>query len=100
MLIHLVMPPVYPALDGDTPGDAGQRIQDAANCLHLHVHAVHSVHGEGGPAVERGITHQVSSILIASVTWCLDIFSAMTQFHAAATEPRYPPPCSRELHEK
>ena len=41
---------LYPALDGDTPGDARQRVQDAANGLHLHVHAVHSVHGEGEPA--------------------------------------------------
>ena len=44
------MPSVYPALDGDTTGDAWQRVQDVANGLHLHVHAVHSVHGEGGPA--------------------------------------------------
>ena len=62
VVIHLVMPSVYPALDGDTTGDAWQRVQDAANGLHLHVHAVHSVHREGKPAVERGITHLVSSI--------------------------------------
>ena len=46
----MLMPSVYPALDGDTPDDAWQRIQDAANGLHLHVYAVHTVHRGGGPA--------------------------------------------------
>ena len=47
MVIHLVMPSVqYPALDGDTLGDDGQRAQDAANRLHLHVHTMHAVKGE------------------------------------------------------
>ena len=35
---------MMPALDGDTLGDAGQRVQDAANGLHLQVHV------EGTPA--------------------------------------------------
>ena len=64
-----MMPSLYPALDGDTPGDAGQSVQDAANGLHLHVHTVHSVHGEGGPAhVIRLDT--MSSYMVASVLAC------------------------------
>ena len=37
---------------------------------------------------------------LISSTWCVDIFSAMTQYHAAATEPHYPLPCSGELKQK
>ena len=55
MVIHLVMTSVYPALDGDTLGDAGQRVQDAANGLHIHVHTVHAVHGEPAQVVLLGI---------------------------------------------
>ena len=46
MVIHLVMPSLYSALDSDTLGDDGQRAQDAANGLHLHVHTLHAVKGE------------------------------------------------------
>ena len=44
------MASLYSTLDCDTSGDGGQSIQDAANGLHLHVHVVLIVHGEGGPA--------------------------------------------------
>ena len=102
MLIFLCQK-AYPGLDGDIFGDDGQRAQDAANGLHLQVHV------EGTPAQlirldtklslaasVLAFTHQIYSY----ITWCLDISSAMTLSHAAATEPRYPPPCSGELRQK